>query len=122
MLSIGFLLSALTNREGVAMGIGLFLWLLFVFFGDLGLMGTAITMRLPIENLFWVSLGNPSQVFKLAAILDLNGGLDLLGPVGLYAASEIGDSLFVLLVGMLLLWSVTPATLALWRFESKSDF
>jgi Cu-processing system permease protein len=122
MLSIGFLLSALTNREGVAMGAGLFLWLLFVFFGDLGLMGTAITMRLPIENLFWASLGNPSQVFKLAAILDLNGGLDLLGPVGQYAEREYGDSLNAMLLGMLALWIAAPAALGLWRFQTKSDF
>ncbi len=122
MLSIGFLLSALTNREGVAMGVGLFLWLFFVFFGDLGLMGTAVTMQLPIENLFWASLGNPSQVFKLAAILDLNGGLDLLGPVGQYAAREYGDGLSVLLLAILVLWIVTPAVLAIWRFQTKSDF
>jgi Cu-processing system permease protein len=122
MLSIGFLLSALTNRESVAMGIGLFLWLLFVFFGDLGLMGTAITMRLPIENLFWASLINPSQVFKVAAILDLSGGLDLLGPVGLYATREFGNNLFFMLIGILLLWCAVPATLAMWRFQTKSDF
>ena len=43
MLSVGFLISALTKRASVAVGIGLFLWLAFVFLGDLGLMGTAIT-------------------------------------------------------------------------------
>lgn len=121
MLGIGLLLSALTNRESVAMGAGLFLWLLFVFFGDLGLMGTAITMRLPVENLFWAALLNPSQVFKLAAILDLNGGLDLLGPVGLYAAREFREGLSVLLIGLLVLWCAVPAMLALFRFQTKSD-
>jgi Cu-processing system permease protein len=122
MLSIGFLLSAFTNRESVATGIGLFLWLLFVFFGDLGLMGSAVAMRLPIDSLFWLSLGNPSQVFKLAAILDLHGGLDLLGPAGLYATREFGANLPALLLSVLLMWSIVPAALAMWRFGTKSDF
>jgi Cu-processing system permease protein len=60
MLSVGFLISALTKRAGVAIGIGLFLWLAFVFLGDLGLMGTAITLRLPIEQLLWLSLAQPA--------------------------------------------------------------
>ncbi|MCB0135849.1 MAG: ABC transporter permease, partial [Caldilineaceae bacterium] len=79
MLSVGFLISALTKRAGVAVGIGLFLWLAFVFLGDLGLMGTAITMRLPVDQLLWLSLLNPLQVFKMASILDINATLDLLG-------------------------------------------
>ena len=106
----------------MATGIGFFLWLLFVFFGDLGLMGTAITMRLPIDTLFWVSFANPSQVFKLAAILDLNGGLDLMGPVGTYATREYGAGLYMLLIANLLAWSAAPAALAMWRFQTKSDF
>ena len=122
MLSIGFVVSAFTKREGIAVAIGLFLWLIFVFFGDLGLMGTAITMRLPIDNLFWLSLSNPSQVFKMAAILDFNAGLEILGPAGLYATREFGDTLFAMFVGVLLLWSIVPAGLAYWRFATKSDF
>lgn len=35
MLSVGLLVSAVTHKASVAVGIGLFLWLLFVFFGDL---------------------------------------------------------------------------------------
>ena len=36
MLSVGFLISALTRKASVAVGIGLFLWLAFVFLGDSG--------------------------------------------------------------------------------------
>lgn len=45
MLSVGFLISALTRRASVAVGIGLFLWLAFVFLGDLGMMGTSMALR-----------------------------------------------------------------------------
>jgi Cu-processing system permease protein len=121
MLSVGFLISALTNKAGVAVGIGLFLWLAFVFFGDLGMMGTVIALRVPIDNLFWFSLSNPLQVFKMAAILDIRATLDILGPAGIYAVQEYGDRLFGIFLGVLGLWIVVPAVVAYVRFYAKSD-
>lgn len=121
MLSVGFLVSALSKRAGVAVGIGLFLWLTFVFLGDLGLMGTAITMQAPIETLFWASLANPLQVFKLAAILNSNATLDILGPAGIYAMQEYGTSLQAVLLAVLTLWVLLPALAAYWVFANKND-
>jgi Cu-processing system permease protein len=121
MLSVGFLISALSKRAGVAIGVGLFLWLGFVFLGDLGLMGTAIALKLPIEQLFALSLVNPLQVFKMASILDINATLDILGPAGIYAMQEFGRSLRVVFLGVMALWIVLPAALAYWRFATKSD-
>jgi Cu-processing system permease protein len=121
MVSLGFLLSVLTNRAQVAVGLGLFLWLIFVFFGDLGLMGTAITLRVPIDTLFWLSLINPLQLFKMAAILDLNATLDVLGPAGIYAVGRYGGGLSLIFAGMLGLWVIGPALLAYVRFAHKGD-
>jgi Cu-processing system permease protein len=121
MLSVGFLISALSKRAGVAIGVGLFLWLGFVFLGDLGLMGTAIALKLPIEQLFALSLVNPLQVFKMASILDINATLDILGPAGIYAMQEFGRGLRAIFLGVMALWIVLPAALAYWRFATKSD-
>ncbi|HHY56886.1 MAG TPA: ABC transporter permease subunit, partial [Chloroflexi bacterium] len=121
MLSVGFLISAFTKRAGVAIGIGLFLWLAFVFLGDLGLMGTAITLRLPVEQLLWLSLLNPLQVFKMAAILDINATLDLLGPAGIYAMQEYGAQLRGLFLALTAAWIVTPALAAYVRFHLRGD-
>lgn len=121
MLSAGFLISALSKRAGVAIGVGLFLWLGFVFLGDLGLMGTAIALKLPIEQLFALSLINPLQVFKMASILDINATLDILGPAGIYAMQEFGRGLRWLFLGVMALWIVLPAALAYWRFAAKND-
>ena len=121
MLSVGFLVSAFTRRASVAVGIGLFLWLAFVFFGDLGMMGTAIVLKVPIENLFWVSLTNPLQVFKMAAILTIQTTLDILGPAGIYAVQKYGDVLMAVFVGALALWIVVPAGVAYLRFATKGD-
>lgn len=121
MLSVGFAVSAFTRRAGVAIGVGLFLWLLFVFVGDLGMMGTAMTMRMPVENLFWMSLLNPLQVFKMAAILGINATLDLLGPAGIYAMQQHGEQLAGIFLAVLMAWIVGPALFAYARFAKKSE-
>ncbi len=121
MLSVGFLISALTKRAGVAVGIGLFLWLAFVFLGDLGLMGTAITLRLPVEQLLWLSLLNPLQVFKMASILDINATLDILGPAGIYAMQEYGRRLRPTFWALMLAWIAIPALAAYLRFHRRGD-
>ncbi len=121
MLSVGFLISALTKRAGVAVGIGLFLWLAFVFLGDLGLMGTAMTMRLSVEQLLWLSLANPLQVFKMASILEINATLDLLGPAGIFAMQEYGERLRPAFLTLMLVWIAVPAMAAYLRFHLRSD-
>lgn len=122
MLSAGFLVSALTRKAGVAVGVGLFLWLAFVFLGDLGMMGTTLVLHLPIDGLFLMSLGNPLQVFKMAAIIAIESTLDILGPAGIYAMQQYGQALLALLLAVLLLWIITPALFAYARFARKGDF
>jgi Cu-processing system permease protein len=121
MLSVGFLVSALTRRASVAVGIGLFLWLAFVFLGDLGMMGTSMALRVPIANLFALSLTNPLQVFKMAAILDIRATLDILGPAGIYAVQRYGAALLGVFLAVLGLWIVLPALAAYLRFAARGD-
>ena len=122
MLSVGMLISALTAKASVAVGVGLFLWLAFVFLGDLGMMGTSVALRVPIPNLFLISLTNPSQVFKMAAILNINATMDILGPAGIYAFQRYGDGLLAIFLGVLVLWTLAPAALAYVRFANRGDF
>jgi Cu-processing system permease protein len=107
-LSMGFLISATTRKSATAVGLALFLWLLLVFFGDLGLMGTAIVLRLDIDHLFTLALLNPLQIFKMAAILSIRSNLEVLGPAGIYAVRTFGTQLMVFLLAILALWSIVP--------------
>jgi len=118
-LSLGFLISAASQRSATAVGIALFIWLLLVFFGDLGLMGTAIVLRLDIGRLFALALINPLQLFKMAAILVIRGNLEVLGPAGVYAVRTYGDKLLPMLLALLTLWTVVPLTLTYWIFRKK---
>jgi Cu-processing system permease protein len=107
-LSIGFLISATTAKSATAVGVALFLWLVLVFFGDLGLMGTAIVLRLDIDQLFTMALLNPLQIFKMAAILSIRSNLEVLGPAGIYAVRTYGSQLMLFLLAILTVWVVLP--------------
>jgi Cu-processing system permease protein len=77
---------------------------------------------LPVEQLLWLSLLNPLQVFKMAAILDINATLDILGPAGIYAMQEYGAQPARRLPGTVMaLWIVTPALAAYVRFHLRGD-
>ena len=112
MLSIGFAISVIARRSGVAIAIALFVWLGLVFVGDLGLMGSTIAFKLQAKELFGLSLINPLQVFKMSAIGSIHASLDVLGPAGLYATQTYGSSLNLIFAGVLLAWVVLPLTLA----------
>ena len=118
-VSVGMLISALSNKSSVATGIALMLWLVLVFAGDLGLMGTSLTLKLGVRELLFSALVNPLQQFKLAAILTLRGGLEVLGPGGLYATRTYGDALLPLLAAGLALWTLVPLAATAWIIERR---
>jgi Cu-processing system permease protein len=76
----------------------------------------------PVDNLFWLSLSNPLQTFKMAAILDIRATLDVLGPAGIYAIQRYGDTLLAIFLGVLALWTAVPALIAYLRFAARGDF
>lgn len=121
MLSLGFLVSVLSRKAAVATGMALFLWLTLVFAGDLGLMGTALIFKLPIQTLFNLALLHPLQVFKMSALIGINATLDVLGPVGIYAMQSYRDSLTWLFVASLVAWVVLPLAVAGIIFNRRGD-
>ena len=123
MLSIGFLISTFSRKSSVAVAIALFLWLVFVFFGDLGLMGASVALKaqLSIGNLFALALVNPLQVFKMAAVLNIHTTLDILGPAGIYAVQTYGDRLTAVFLAVLGGWAILPAALTFIRFSRNGD-
>ena len=118
-VSTGLLLSALSSRASVAAGLALFAWLAMVLGGDLGLMGTALVLRLDAGSLLAAALVNPLQVFKMAAVLALRGGLDALGPAGLYATVRWGSAVGPALAGLLALWTVLPLVATGWLMRRR---
>lgn len=121
MLGLGMLVSTMANRSAAALGVSVFAWLLLVFVGDMGLMGTAAATSMPVSALFVSALLNPVEAFRLAALNALSGSLDALGPAGIYAVDALGDALAVVLFGTLAAWLVIPVLVGWRRFAGKAD-
>lgn len=121
MLSVGMLVSVISQRAASALGLALFVWLVLTFLGDLGIMGTAIATRLPVNVLFASVVLNPVEAFRLSAMLVLHGSLDVLGPAGSYAVDSFGDALLWVVVGSLVLWVLVPALAGWWIFDRRVD-
>ncbi|HSF81987.1 MAG TPA: ABC transporter permease subunit [Anaerolineales bacterium] len=118
-LSLGFLISALVKKSAAAVGVALFLWLALTFFGDLGLMGTAVVLKLQVGTLFGLALANPLQIFKIAAVLKISESLEILGPAGIYALRTYGNGLLPLLIGILAVWITLPGLVTNWVFSRR---
>lgn len=111
-LSIGYLISALSRRTSTALGIAIVVWLVLVLIGDLGLMGTAVIMKLSPGELLGLTLLNPLEVYRIASIDLLRDSLELLGPSGLVAHRWFGGAIGAVLTGLMLLWIALPLAVA----------
>lgn len=122
-LSIGFLVSVYSTKASKAIGISVFLWLLFIILGDLGIMGTTVAMNLDIKQVFGLALLNPAEVYKIASVLVLSPRFEILGPVGVYAVRTFGQQgIFFLLFSIMILWILIPigfAYLVFTRFRKE---
>jgi len=121
MLGFGMLVSTFTRRGSAALGVSIFLWLGFVFLGDLGVMGTSVATKVPTWGLLVAAILNPVEAFRLASLTAFSGSLDVLGPAGRYAMDTFGESLgWMLFLGMST-WAVLPTVVAWWRFNRVGD-
>ena len=116
-LGLGLVISAVARRASTAVGLAIFAWLALVLLGDLGLMGTAMVLRIDVGALFGLTLLNPLQVFKISAIAGSQGTLEVLGPVGVFAFRTFGAGLLPLLLAVLLAWVVAPLAAGLGLFR-----
>jgi ABC-2 type transport system permease protein len=83
----------------VAQGAAFVVWLVLVLFLDLIMLGVLIQEHLPAETAVAISLANPLQVFRTAAMLLFDPDLVLLGPSAFVILDHIGR-------GGYLAWSV----------------
>jgi Cu-processing system permease protein len=121
MLSVGMLISTIVRKGGAALGAAIVVWLVLVFLGDLGLMGSTLVFKLQVADLFQLSLLNPLQVFKMAALGSIHASLDVLGPAGLYATQTYGSTLGWIFGAALAAWTVLPLAAAFVLFTLRGD-
>ena len=121
MLGVGFLISVSSKRAAPAFGIGLLVWIAFVFLSDLGVIGATLAFKPTPAMLLAALVVNPLQAYKLGAILSLQSSLDVLGAIGQYATRQIGVGLPWALAALLLLWAAAAFSTAFAIFSRRND-
>ena len=58
-------------------------------------------------------------MYRSVALLVVRGGLEVLGPAGLYLTRSWGAAAMPALAGILLVWVAVPLAAAAWRLERK---
>lgn len=111
-LSLGYLISSRNRRTATAFGVAIVVWLFLALAGGLGLMGTAVVLQLGPGTLLAITILNPLESYRIAAIYFLRGSLELLGPAGLVAERRLGDWTGLVLIAVLLVWLLAPLGLA----------
>lgn len=89
-LGVGMLISTLARSADVAQGAAFIVWLTLILFLDLILLGVMIRENLPPETAVAISLANPLQVFRTAAMLLFDQQLVLLGPAAYIILDTFG--------------------------------
>lgn len=108
-VSLGTLISAVSETRSRAVTTGLAVWLVLVVLGSLGAMAAFIRLGVPSQVLVIWSLVNPIECFRLGVMAILDPDLQLLGPVGGQLVRQYGASAVVAATaGSLALWILVP--------------
>lgn len=119
MVALGVLISTATQKSSSALGFSVSVWFLMVFLGDLGLMAATVTTQLSAKTLLLLALLNPTEAFRITAVVSLGGSIDALGPAGTYAIDTFGAGIIGLTLGVLILWVAVALGLSLMIFSRR---
>ena len=103
-LALGFVISSQSDKAVTALGIAVVMWILLVLLGNLGLMGTSVVVGMSPELLLGLTIVNPLEAFRVGAIMQIRGSLELLGPAGLVARDVMGNATTIVLVSVMTVW------------------
>jgi len=95
-LGIAMLLSTLSRSTDVAQGAAFVVWLAMLRFLDLILLGVMIQGHVSPEIAVGISLANPLQVFRTAALMLFDPQLIVLGPAAYVITDTLGATGFMI--------------------------
>ncbi|MBE0490986.1 MAG: ABC transporter permease subunit [Sulfurospirillum sp.] len=95
-LGIAFLISSIVKSSEIALGFSFFIWIFLLAFIDIALISLMMQNRLSEELIIGISLINPMEVFRVAAISLFDPQLTVMGPVAYYILDNIALPLFIL--------------------------
>lgn len=95
-LGIAFFISSIVKSSEVALGLSFFVWIFLLAFIDIALISLMMQNRLSEELIIGISLLNPMEIFRVAAISLFDPELTVMGPVAFYILDNIPQVVFVL--------------------------
>lgn len=95
-LGFSFFISSLVKTQEIALAIAFFLWLFFLAFLDILLIGALIKTTANPELIYSIALANPLQVFRIGAIVLFDPQLSVIGPASYFILDEFGKSFLMI--------------------------
>ncbi|MFA6760380.1 MAG: ABC transporter permease subunit [Sulfuricurvum sp.] len=96
-LGIAFFVSSVVKSSEIALGISFFIWIALLAFIDIALISLMMQHRFPTGVIIGISLLNPIEIFRVAAISLFDPELTVMGPVAYYLLDSLGRNLLILL-------------------------
>ena len=103
-LSMGLLISSFCRKVALSISLTFLAWLMLVFGGDLGLLGSSLAVKLAPGVLLASTLLNPLSLYRIIAIDLVGAHLEMLGPAGHCAQDLLGRWLVPIGLGSLFFW------------------
>lgn len=91
-IGVSFLLSSCVKTQEQGLAFAFFVWLLFVAFLDIVLLGLLIQALVPENVIYFLACINPIQIFKIAAISLFDPVLSVIGPAAYFILDSFGNS------------------------------
>lgn len=96
-LGIAFFISSFVKSSEVSLGIAFFVWIFLLAFIDIALISVMLQNRFDDGLIIAISLLNPMEIFRVAAISLFDPELTVMGPIAFYILDTINQTVFVLL-------------------------
>jgi len=95
-LGIAFFISSFVKSSEVALGLSFFIWIFLLAFIDIALISLMMQERMSSGLIIFISLINPMEIFRVAAISLFDPQLTVMGPVAFYILDSMSQTAFVL--------------------------
>ncbi len=121
--SCSILISQISNRQQIALGIAIGVWIFFEVVYGLLILGTTLYLSSPVlkYTLILGLLGNPIDIVRILSLISV-GGLEFFGPAGVTLLKFAGSEWLTILYGMiaLFLWTVIPLGVSIKIFSRQN--
>ncbi len=117
------LIAQIANRQQIALGVAISVWIFFEVVYGLAMLGATLYLSPAVLKsvLTLGLLGNPIDVFRVLSLLAV-GGAEFFGPAGATLMKLVGSEAWAVFLGLaaLLTWSVLPVVFAMRLFSRQN--